>query len=613
MCGIAGHIGFSPLSEDAQRRALTAMAHRGPDGSDALSLPLANGHVTLLHTRLAIIDPDPRSAQPFHHAGRVLTFNGEIYNYLELRAELETLGCAFRTDSDTEVLIQGYSIWGETILDKMEGMWAFALADPQRGKVLLSRDRFGEKPLYLYDTPDGLFFASEVKALHAMTGKRFHPNTKRVQQFIALGYRSLFRDEETFFEDVTAFPAAHYAMVHPGQPPEPKPFWQPSYAPQEMSWQEAAERVEAEIDRAIAIRLRADVPVAISLSGGVDSNVLAARAVHDHGQKLHSFSMLEADQDYDESAAIHAAAKALGTPHHETRVSNDDFLNRLFRMANAYDGPVPSLGMYLDGFLAEAVAAAGYKVLINGNGADEVFSGYYDHYLFWLAARHAEDPGSWGSFVEQWKQGMGGHIRNPILQDPRLFIENPNYRGHIALNSPRVADFLHDPTLPSFQETSFCTDPLRNRMLNELMQESVPVLTWSHDSHYMAHSIENRAAYLDRGLIDVMASIPSRHLIHNGFTKAFLRHAGRDRVPKEVLWKTKKLGFNAPILSLLDRHDPSVQERLLAESSFWDVVDRPAMETLLNPETSLSGSDNLAFCLISARLFYESHIDQAEA
>lgn len=606
-------IGPNALDEATAARALASMAHRGPDGQGMHHARVGRGQVSLLHTRLAIIDPEPRSAQPFHHDSLTLIFNGEIYNYVELRAELESAGCQFRTDSDTEVLIQGYGYWGAAVLDRLEGMWALAIADPRRGGVFLARDRFGEKPLYLHGQANRLLFASEIKTLAALTSAPFMPNTKRLHRFIAQGYRSLFRDRETFFKDVSLFPAAHCAFVKPGEDWTPKPYWQPSLASKDMSWKEASERVEVEIDRAISIRLRADVPVAISLSGGVDSNVLAGRAVHDHSQNLHSFSMLEAERDYDESAAIRAATAALGTPHHEIRVSTDGFVDRLGRMAHIYDGPVPSLGMYLDGFLAESVAEAGFKVLMNGNGADEIFSGYYDHYLIWLATQCQEHPEAWNDLVRAWRQGMGRHVRNPMLQDPALFIDQPNFRDHLHLNAPDVARVLRDSPEATFREAQYCDDPLRNRMLNELMHETVPILTWSQDSHYMAHSIENRAAYLDRGLIDVMAQIPTRHLIHKGYTKALLRHAGRMRVPDQVLWQTQKLGFNAPILSLLDREDANIRERLLADSAYWDLVDRDTMARLLAPETPLDGQDNLLFCLISARLFYESHIDQMPA
>ncbi|MDW3204473.1 MAG: asparagine synthase (glutamine-hydrolyzing) [Alphaproteobacteria bacterium] len=610
MCGIAGYIGRSPPDARACARTLATMSRRGPDDSGQRELDVGPWRCVLLHTRLAIIDPDPRSAQPFEIDGRVMIYNGEIYNYLELRETLIGLGHVFRTDSDTEVLLRAYLEWGDAAFDRLEGMWALAIADPADGTVLLSRDRFGEKPLLTHQTDHGLYFASEVKQLVALTGRQFPVRTAAVGDFLAHGYRRIFRRPETFFDGVSRFPSGHCARMSGDGLSAPAPYWTPGFTPMEMTQEEAAEGAMAEIDRAIRIRLRADVPIAISLSGGIDSNVLAGIAVHRHGQQLHTFSMLEQDSDYDESAAIRTAQRSLGVPAHETRVSHDGFLDRLAVMSRAYDGPVPSLGMYLDGFLSEAVAAEGYKVLINGNGADEIFAGYYDHYLFWLAGRAAEAEVDFDALVAEWRQSFGRHVRNPLLQNPRAFIDAPGERGHLHLNAPDVADYLIGHRVgETFPETDYGPDLLRSRMLNELMSESVPVLTWAHDSHYMHHSIENRAAYLDRGLVDFMARVPSRHLIQGGFSKALLRRAGEGLVPTEILHKTQKLGFNAPIASLLDRRDGQVRERLLTQSAFWDLVDRDKVRRLLDPETESRGRDNFLFCLVSARLFYEEFVD----
>jgi asparagine synthase (glutamine-hydrolysing) len=245
---------------------------------------------------------------------------------------------------------------------------------------------------------------------------------------------------------------------------------------------------------------------------------------------------------------------------------------------------------------------------VNGNGADEIFSGYYDHYLFWLAGLSAE-PDLYDQEVALWRTSLGRHVQNPYLKDPARFVRDPNGRDHLHLNAPDVAGFLKFSPANSFSEQGYCKDLLRCRMLNELHRESVPVLTWAHDSHYMAHSIENRAAYLDRQLVDFMSKVPSLYLIQQGLTKALLRYTGRGIVPEEILGLKKKLGFNAPILSLLDRKDRKVQDRILAESSFWELVDKEKVMPLLQQGADIAGRNNFLFCLIAARLFYEQFVD----
>lgn len=604
MCGIAGFLGRSTPEPDRIDACLEIMKIRGPDGLGRYDGRLGENRLLLLHSRLAIIDLDHRSDQPMESDDCVVVFNGEIYNYLEVREELQERGHRFRTEGDTEVIVKAYREWGDAFVDRLEGMWAVALFDVQEQRLVFSRDPFGEKPLYTMTTRDGLYFASEVKFLRILSGRTPSIDHERVRNFLAHGYRSVFRKPGTFFTDVRQFPAAGVAAVRAPETPAARCYWRPQYNPREMSLEEAEEGVRERLFEAVGIRLRADVPVALTLSGGIDSNVLAGIAVKHFGQDLHTFSMLEWSDGYDERPYIDRAVQWLGAPHHEKHVSSNGFIERLGRMVHHYDGPVLTVGMYLEGFLAESVHDAGFKLALCGNGSDEFFLGYYDHYLYWLAGMK-DDP-SYGRLVEDWRGSLGRWVRNPILQDPDRFVRNPAERGHLHLNAPNVQDFLIEPVSEVFPEERFCEDLLRNRMLNEMIAESVPVLLYCGDLNWMYYSIENRTAYLDRRLVDFVFSVPSRHLIHDGLTKYLLRRAGAGLVPPDILSLKQKFGFNAPITSLLDRTDDDVRDFLLFDSPLFDIVRRDRIEEILKPDTPLSGLDNFLFCFASARLFYDT-------
>lgn len=608
MCGIAGFFGPKERDQASMNATLAEMRVRGPDGLGVFEDRLGDDAVQLLHSRLAIIDLAERANQPLVDDHCALVFNGEIYNYVELRERLMRRGHVFKTQGDGEVILKGYQEWGEDVVQRLEGMWAFALFDKKQGRLMLSRDPFGEKPLYMMRTPEGLYFGSEIKFIRALSGRSPRVNHEKVRRFLVHGYRDVFKDETLFYEDVQALPRASYVMLDPNDglvaPEQPVRYWQPFYQPLDLTYDDAVAGVREWLFKAIQIRMRADTPMALTLSGGVDSNVIAGVAVKHFGLPVSTFSMLEARSDYDERAQIQRAAEWLETPHHTLAVESTGFLERLGRMTHHYETPVLAVGMYLEGFLAQAVSDAGFKVVINGNGSDELFTGYYDHMLYWLAAldgqpEHAQE-------VAHWRETMGKFVRNPIFQNPNRFIETPDERRHLNLTHPDVADYLLDPTMSLFQEKQHTQEVLRNRMLNELTDETVPAALFCGDNNWMYHSIENRTAYLDRGLFELMARIPSHLLIRNGFTKSLLRDAAKGYVPDEILYARQKYGFNAPMTSLLDREDTDVRDFMMAPSPLFDIVDRGKLETLMQPEAEWSGLDNLLFNIASAKMFYHT-------
>lgn len=608
MCGIAGFFGPMARSQSALDATLSEMRLRGPDGLGLFQDRLGENRVQLLHSRLAVIDLADRANQPLIDDDCALVFNGEIYNYIELRDRLRRRGHVFKTEGDGEVILKGYQEWGEEVVQRLEGMWAFALFDQKNRRLMLSRDPFGEKPLYMMRTQDGLYFGSEIKFIRTLSGSTPSVNHEKVRRFLVHGYRNVFKDETFFYNEVQPLPRASYLSLGAedarASDKTPLVYWKPIYQPLDITYEDAVAGVREWLFKAIQIRMRADTPMALTLSGGIDSNVIAGVAVKHFGLPVSTFSMLEARDGYDERALIEQAARSLGTPHYTLTVESTGFLERLGRMTHHYEAPVLAVGMYLEGFLAQAVSDAGFKVVINGNGSDELFTGYYDHMLYWLAAlagapEHAEE-------VARWHETTGKFVRNPIFKNPNRFIETPGERRHLNLTHPQVADFLTDPTIAPFEEKPFTQEVLRNRMLNELVDETVPAALFCGDNNWMHYSIENRTAYLDRGLFELIARIPSRLLIQNGYTKSLLRDAARGYVPDEILYARQKFGFNASMTSLLDREDDDVRDFMMAPNPVFDIIDRDKLETLMRPDADWSGLDNLVFNIASAKMFYDT-------
>lgn len=608
MCGIAGAFGPAPLSRDRISSALASMRHRGPDAEGAQSHALGENHIDFLHARLAIIDLDPRANQPFERDGISLSYNGEIYNYIEVRNELLMLGHSFTTESDTEVLIEAYKAWGPAFLDKLDGMWAFALLDRHTGGLMLSRDRFGEKPLYTWMLDGTLFFASEIKTLAALAGRHPEVNHQQIRRFLVNGYKSLGKSGETYFRDIDAFPAGACAILNAPVRPVPAPYWTLPTEIRETSFDDAVRQTRTLLTSAVETRMRADVPLAFCLSGGVDSATLAAIAAREIGRDIHCFSIIDSDERYDESANIDIMVKHLGCRHHKVQTSTEGFFERLRKQVAMHDAPVVTISYYMHAFLSEAIAEAGYKIAISGTAADEIFTGYYDHYSMWLAVMHDDPDADFDALVRDWRSGMGAHVQNPGLQDPMCFVNNPGQRDHITLDRELFSSFLTEPFAEAWSEDTYCDGLLRNRMANELFSEAVPVILNEDDLNSMTVSIENRSPFLDRALVEYLYSMPVRHLMGGGYAKRILREAGAGIVPDAVRLDTRKRGFNASINSLVDRNDPATRDILLADSPIFEIVKRSAIEDFLSDDMGSNSFSKFLFSFISSKLFLEAQM-----
>lgn len=609
MCGIAGYIGREPPSDATIARACATMVRRGPDHQGSSRIALRDGtQAVLISSRLAIVDLDARSNMPFSRDGWSVAFNGELYNHAELRAELQRKeGVEFRTSSDTEVLVAGIARYGAVrFLDRAEGMWAFAAVNPARNEVVLSRDRFGEKPLFMWECTHGVYFASEIKTLAALAGHRFAVNEQRLLRYLVNGYRSLFKDTESWFADVHALPprtVRTYSAEHTHAPlrHHDQEYWDPTPRPRAISEAAALEELRSLLPRAIGLRLRADVPIACCLSGGVDSSSIASLAVKVLGSTIHTFSIIDSNPHYDERSQIQAVVQDLGCQATFIEVPAQSFLERLSDLISYHDGPLATSSYYIHSYLSEAISAAGYRVALSGTGSDELFTGYYDHYLMHLAG--LPEGAERTAALTAWSTHIQPVIRNPLLREWDRFIREPNFREHLYLKNPQLSAALRRPFQEPFREHDFHQPLLRNRMLNELFFEVVPPILQEDDLNSMRWSVENRSPFLDRALFEFCASLPSSYLISDGYQKSLLRKAMQGILTDTVRCARKKVGFNASITTLLDRADPAVRAELCEHNPLFELVEPAVMELLLEKAELTNQESQLLFSLINATLF----------
>jgi asparagine synthase (glutamine-hydrolysing) len=605
MCGIAGYIGRGCVDEARLERTLGAMIPRGPDHQDRIHLERARGHIHLLHSRLSIIDLDERANQPMTRDDCTLVFNGEIYNYRELRRDLIARGVDFSTDSDTEVLLRSYLVYGPGCVERFEGMWAFAIYDAREDRLVLSRDRFGEKPLYLLRTRDGLFFGSEVKYLFGLSGEQPQVNPRHIARFLVNGYKALYKTDELFFERIRELPAATTLTVDPDLNESRRRYWVPASTIRPMSLADSVQAVRERLLQTVELRMRADVPLAFCLSGGVDSGALASIAAKAFGCHVATFSIIDRDERYDESVNIRLTVEDLNCENESIEIPKTGAIDHLARLVEYHDAPVYTLSYYVHSFLSEAIARRGYKVVLSGTGADELFTGYYDHFNLHLNEMRTHP--AYADALADWRRHVQPLVRNPHLRREDLYAEDPGFRDHIYLDRDDFASMLKVDFREGFTESHYGDSLLRNRMMNELLHEVVPPILHEDDLNSMRCSLENRSPFLDSRLVELAYSIPAEHLIRQGYAKFVLREAVAGLLNDRVRLDRKKVGFNAAFESVVDTTCAATRARLLDRSAVFDYVDRDRIEALLDRRPLPNSTSKFLFSFLGAKLFLERY------
>ena len=613
MCGIAGYFGNKNLDSNTIQKTLSTLLRRGPDDQNYKKYEINDSkNLYFFHTRLSIIDLDSRSNQPLEDSLFSIIFNGELYNYLEIKKDLESKGIKFSTLSDTEVILKGYQIYGKDLFNIMEGMWALAIYDKKKKETIISRDRFSEKPLYYYTTKEGLYFSSDVKAIKTLSKDSFAFNNRRLLSGLICGYKSYYKKpEETFFEKIKNLPGGHFTVIDSLFNFSVKKYYSVNTkANLDLKEDEIIFNTKKLFFNAIRIRLRSDVPSAFCLSGGLDSSSLVSIAAKKFNFKINSFSLIDNnDERYNEKKNIDLVVNDVDANHHEiileNKSNNLDYLTNLIEYKNA---PLSTITSYLHSFLQKEISSKGFKVSFSGTAADEIFTGYYDHHLQYL--HDVNNTKYFDSSLKNFNKYIKPIIRNKFFQNENLYIHNSNFRKHIFDNfyefSELINQNLKDEFEFDFQEEKFCENLSLNRRLNELFHENTPIILNEEDSNSMYYSIENRSPFLDSKLIDFMNSVETRHLIKDGYSKNILREVSKDYLIDTVRLDREKKGFNSSVQSIFNFEDKDFYETILNKNNkVYDFIDNSKLRKILQKDISKNHYSKFLFSLINLNIFFE--------
>ncbi|MEX2577575.1 MAG: asparagine synthase (glutamine-hydrolyzing) [Verrucomicrobiales bacterium] len=567
MCGILAVIGRDPGRVDVERlrRSNDLVKHRGPDGS-GVWVGKQNG-VGLAHRRLAILDLSDQGAQPMvgqwegaAAAERgdecVITYNGEVFNYRELRSELEGLGHRFRSETDTEVVLAAYRQWGVDCVNRFNGMWAFAIYDTKREIVFASRDRFGIKPLYFHRSGESLVLSSEIRQILPWLGSRRVDGVVLFEYLLA-GF--LEHRENTFFEGVRKIEAGH-RLVHDLRSGETKVerWYRLRDEPEEgnISLDAAARRVRTVLESSVRLRLRSDVKAGTCLSGGIDSSAIASLASETYrretGEPFCAIHATGGDAESDESAYARQVAEARGLELHLVEPRYEDFLESLEAVVESQEEPFGSTSVFMQYFVMRKAREIGCLVMLDGQGGDEVFLGYEKYFPAGFLAIARRNPlRAWSEMRMAMRNNAGMSLRGVARYSLGSFFGNARYRVHRW-----QAPFLRsaEKGIPLLGEISRAyRDPFAIQRL-EVERSNLPVLLRYEDRNSMAHSVEARVPFLDHRLVELAANLPFDYKLHRGWAKYVFRKAIEDIVPAENLWRREKFGFNSPHEDWMRRH-----------------------------------------------------------
>ncbi|MBU1668527.1 asparagine synthase (glutamine-hydrolyzing) [bacterium] len=532
MCGILGS--FPNCDSNKFQKALNLLAHRGPDNQTVYE----SDTICLGHTRLSIIDLDAQSNQPMEIDDMVLIFNGEIYNYLEIKKELIALGYYFSTHSDTEVLLKSYQEWGEACVERFNGMWSFAIFDKKNNSLFLSRDRFGVKPLYYIYDSKRFVFASEIKALLPYLDQTV-ANRDEVVRYLVYGVQE--HRKETMFTHIYRFPPGCNALYNM----ENKKLSFDKYYTLQIDIEETIDeslvknKLKNLVEKSIDFRLRSDVKIGMALSGGVDSNIIVSKA-NAQNKTIESFSSIyDSKEQINENENIEHTVKSLNLKQHYIVAQIDSLVKKIENIVWMQDEPFDTLGIFAQYKVYEKMNEKAVKVSLDGQGADEIFAGYGTYRSVLLR----ENMFKYKFLREYFK-----YYKSFFIQDLKLLMISFFPKLFEWLYFKKRADKIFNKKVafvPSLKESFSNFNNLNQKLVYDV-KEYLSVLLRYVDRNSMAHSIESRAPFLDYKLINYAFELPSNLKYKDGFSKYILRKTFEKDVSEEIIWNRDKKGFPVP-------------------------------------------------------------------
>lgn len=562
MCGIAGIFKFKGegAKPDTLKKMCDRLSHRGPDGEGQwLS---KSGNLALGHRRLSIIDLSERGKQPMQDKSQryTLTFNGEIYNYIELREDLIKLGHQFASDTDTEVLLSLYREYGKDCLQKIDGMFAFAIWDSQKEELFCARDRFGEKPFYYYADDNQLVFASEIKALwEAGIGKS--SQAKMIYDYLFYGsIEDVNHQNRTFYQNIYSLEPAHFLKVSNTGKLELENYWNLDgiNTNHEISLEEAKTRFYELFSQSVNRRLRSDVPVGSSLSGGLDSSAIVSLINQSKSstQVQKTFSARFPNFEKDESIYIDKVLEKLNqVESHAVFPDEDSVAENLSVLFKYHDQPFRSLSIAVQYEVMKLAKENGVTVLLDGQGADEYLAGYDSFYYSYYNQLRLKNKIAYQHEINAYEKLKGRKFNQTGYKDllkgknSKLFDSLSRLKRKSLSNTHPYFRGIHPSLVKEFKgdfNPIFKPANLKEHIKSSIQHKGLSELLRYADSNSMANSLEVRLPFLNHELVEFVYSLPDEYLIHEAWNKYILRESMKAAVPEEILWRKEKIGYDTP-------------------------------------------------------------------
>jgi len=636
MCGIYGQISDKP----ARAESGLSIRHRGPDDAGARAFPVegANKLVSLVHRRLSIIDLSPAGHQPMSNEDDTvwIIFNGEIYNFEELRLQLAAAGHQFRSKTDTETIIHGYEEWGEEIVPRLRGMFALAIWDAKERRLLIARDRIGKKPVFYYCENDKFFFGSEIKSILASGEVAANPDFVALHDYLTYMY---FPAPRTAFENIRKLPPATILSVQIKQDgrlvQRQRTFWNPVEAAgsaNEFTWEQAVERTRELMDESVRIRMMSDVPLGVFLSGGLDSGTITAFASKNSSAPVKTFSIgFRNSKHFDEIEQANEVARRFGTDHRVLHV-DANCAGHIETVVRHFDEPFGNPTAILEYILTKHMREH-VTVALSGDGGDEAFGGYVRYAGAWMAQKYRALPSvitrgliaRMSGLLHDDNSGRHGYrrvrefLQSAWMPQEEMYLQWVGYfseQEKFALYTPEFAvkvgahdsgDFMRD----LFRRGS-ALDPLNRLGYVDIASFLAGNCLEYADRMSMANSLEVRCPFTDHHLIEFGLSIPFAWKYHPGQTKRIVREAMKDLLPPSVLQK-KKMGFNPPLPEWISKElRPLITSLLSEEAIERRGMFRPAGVKQLIQDHFEGHRDNAIkiWGLLMLEIWYQMYIDR---
>ena len=626
MCGIVSIINKTGVGVDGNllERMANTIHHRGPDANGML----VDGAIGFFHKRLSIIDITT-GQQPMAFANCIIIFNGEIYNYIELRETLKKKGHSFQTTSDTEVILHMYVEYGDDFVNELNGMFAFIIYDKNKNKFFVARDHFGIKPLYWYKDDECIIFGSEIKALLAHPKVEAIADTENLYEYLTFQF---VMGETTMFRNISKIPPGHYVSIDLNSYNyKVVKYWEPNFKIDQFHTEEYfIVELRKILEETISQQLRSDVPVGTYLSGGIDSSLVTIMASKFLNKPIKSFSgAFREGPEFDELHYARIAAKAAGSELYEIFPTEDEFIDLMPKLIYHLDEPVAGPGLFPQ-YIVSKFASQHVKVVLGGQGGDEIFGGYTRYMVAYLeqalkgaifeSNEEAEHIVSLESILPNlptlqkyipmmksfWKENPFGSM------DKRYF--------HLINRMGSTSEFFHPEFLSQSNTDSIFnkfsgyfnhadTKSYFNKMTHFDMFGSLPGLLQVEDRVSMSVSIESRVPLLDRRIVDLVAAMPAGMKFKGGEMKYLLKKAIRPIMPAEIMDRKDKMGFPVPLhLWSKNKAKSFIMDTLLSKKAKErNMVDTLHIEKLITSEQPFSRG---LWGLLSLELWYNQFIDK---